>query len=190
MTGDGPRLNRRAMLAGLAAASATPVLANAPERSVFPQPRLARPDGSARLTARPLEALLAQAQLGGTTGFVALDAADGSIIEALNADTPLPPASVAKAPTALYALDRLGAGYRFTTHVLATGNLADGTLRGDLILQGGGDPTLQTADLAALAQALVRRGLRRITGPFLTDDSALPFIREIAADQPPQAGYN
>ncbi len=192
MADDQRKLGRRALLGGVLATGALPVLAQAPMRSAFPQARPVQRGGAtaAAVTARPVEALLAQARLGGTTAFIALDAATGAVIEALNPDAALPPASVAKAASALYAIETLGTGHRFTTRVLASGPIAGGTLQGDLILQGGGDPTLQTADLARLAQALVDAGLRRVSGRFLTDDNALPFLREIAPDQPPQAGYN
>jgi D-alanyl-D-alanine carboxypeptidase/D-alanyl-D-alanine-endopeptidase (penicillin-binding protein 4) len=53
----------------------------------------------------------------------------------------LPPASVAKALTSLYALDTLGADHRFQTRVMATGSVIGGVLKGDLILVGGGDHT-------------------------------------------------
>ncbi len=190
---------RRQILGGLTAglgvgiaSSLSPLQARAPERSLFPQPRIARLDGrgGTTLTAQPLDALLARARLGGTTAFVALDLRDGSVIEAMNAGTAMPPASVAKAATALYAIDHLGASHRFATQVLASGTVSEGVLQGDLILQGGGDPVLQTADLAELAQALVTGGLRRVTGRFLTDDTALPHMREIAGNMPVQAGYN
>src|SRR5690606_29387862 len=116
-----------------------------------------------RVQAHPVEQLLARANLGGATGFVALDADSGEVIEAHGGDILLPPASVAKAPTALYALHALGPEHRFVTRIRAQGGtIRNGVLRGDLVLEGGGDPGLQTEDLAGLAQALVAQGLRRV----------------------------
>ncbi|HHX91317.1 MAG TPA: D-alanyl-D-alanine carboxypeptidase/D-alanyl-D-alanine-endopeptidase [Paracoccus sp.] len=187
---------RRAILGGLLAASAFPALALAlaPERSLRPVPRPAvtgARGGGAGIAARSIEDLLGRANLGGVTGFIALDAQSGAVLEEHGADLPLPPASVAKAPTALFALHALGLEHRFITRVLARdGAISGGVLRGDLVLQGGGDPGLQTADLAAMADALIAQGLRRVEGRFLVDDRALPTIAQIAAEQPVQAGYN
>lgn len=192
-------LRRRAVLFGAAALLTTPALANAPLRSPMPPrrpDRMPAPALAGVSTSRPagaapsIESLLARANLGGTVGFAAIDTATGQTVDSLHAGTALPPASVAKAPTAHYAMSVLGADHRFVTRVLARGEIVGDTLRGDLVLQGGGDPALQTADLAHLAQALVARGLRRVDGRFLVDESALPLIRQIDAAQEPQAGYN
>lgn len=189
---------RRGVLFGLAATIAMQgrtTQARPPERSPFPPPR-PTPDAvpaaaAAPLRAQPVDALLARANLGGVTGFCAYDVATGALIEAQGADLPLPSASVAKAPTALYALHRLGLEHRFVTRLRASsGVIEGGVLRGDLILQGGGDPTLKTAHLAALAQAVVAQGLRRVEGRLIVDGAALPAIERIDPDQPTAAGYN
>lgn len=191
MVRHSPYTTRRALLGGLLAASAFPAFANAPERSLRPLPRSGARGAAPVLAARSVEQLLQRANLGGATGFIALDAQTGAVLEERDADLPLPPASVAKAPTTMFALHSLGFEHRFITRILARGGAIEGgSLRGDLVLQGGGDPTLQTADLAQMADALIAQGLRRVEGRFLVDDSVLPEIAEIAADQPVQAGYN
>ena len=199
MSGDCKELNRgapsrRQLLAGfasgLALIAAGPASALAPARSPRPPVRPG-PGLSLRPAPPSVEALIEGARLGGRTGLMAIDMATGAVLEAHGAETPLPPASVAKAPTALYALFQLGLEHRFATRVLASGGqIEGGTLRGDLVLQGGGDPVLQTGELAALAQRLVDLGLRRVEGRLLVDDAALPPIPAIANDQPVQAGYN
>jgi D-alanyl-D-alanine carboxypeptidase/D-alanyl-D-alanine-endopeptidase (penicillin-binding protein 4) len=191
-----PQLSRRRVVAGLLGLAAGvvatgPVQANAPLTSLRPVPRPERvvmPDGT--LTARALEELIAEAQLGGDLGFAARSLDTGARIEEFAAETPMPPASVAKALTAVYALDTLGPDHRFATRVLATAPVVDGTLDGDLILVGGGDPTLETDDLGGLAERMRATGLRRVTGRFLVFGGALPTIPEIDALQPPQVGYN
>lgn len=201
MGGVAMELGRRGVLMGLAATlvlPGAPLLARPPARSPFPPPRPATPGAPARATsatpavqAHPVAQLLARANLGGATGFAALDAETGEVIEGHGIDTQLPPASVAKAPTALYALHELGLEHRFVTRIRARGGaIRDGVLQGDLILEGGGDPTFQTEHLAALAQALVAQGLRRVTGRFLVEEGALPAIATIDPDQAPQAGYS
>ena len=53
--------------------------------------------------------------------------------------------------TTLYAMERLGPAFRFATRLIATGPIEGGTVRGDLVLTGSGDPTLQTDGLAQMA---------------------------------------
>jgi D-alanyl-D-alanine carboxypeptidase/D-alanyl-D-alanine-endopeptidase (penicillin-binding protein 4) len=181
-------IRRRAVLtAGLTAGMSA--LAGA----AFGQTRpLARPDrtaqsgGAAALCAQAIAA----AKLGGKVGYAVADLSTGQVLDAFDADTPLPPASVSKAVTTLYALQHLGAGHRFETQLLATGPLQGGVLQGDLILAGGGDPNFDTDRMGDLAAALARTSLRRITGRFLVWDGALPHIDRITDDQPDFVGYN
>jgi D-alanyl-D-alanine carboxypeptidase/D-alanyl-D-alanine-endopeptidase (penicillin-binding protein 4) len=198
MLTDRPILSRRTVLSGLLATVAAPAIARAPTRSPYPPARpgsieIPQPP-QAVTTRRPLTGLadiLARSGLSGETAVIALDAETGGVIEEHRANLLLPPASTAKAVTAMYALQSLGPEHRFVTRVLARdGAIEGGTLRGDLVLQGGGDPVLQTADLARLADTLIERGLRRIEGRFLIDANALPTIEEIDRGQPVQAGYN
>ncbi|HAW48181.1 MAG TPA: D-alanyl-D-alanine carboxypeptidase, partial [Roseovarius sp.] len=67
--------------------------------------------------AAAVEALIAEARLQGDVGYAVTDTETGAVLEARAADTALPPASVTKAVTALYALDTLGAGHRFKTRL-------------------------------------------------------------------------
>jgi D-alanyl-D-alanine carboxypeptidase/D-alanyl-D-alanine-endopeptidase (penicillin-binding protein 4) len=46
---------------------------------------------------------------------------DGTVVDSYDADLALPPASVAKALTALYALEFLGADHRFVTRLSLRG---------------------------------------------------------------------
>lgn len=100
------------------------------------------------------------------------------------------PASVAKALTAAYALSALGVEHRFHTQIIATGPVADGIVQGDLVLAGGGDPTLDTDDLNTLAVQLRSAGIQGVTGDLKIWGGALPFARTIDAEQPDHVGYN
>ncbi|MDJ0824820.1 MAG: D-alanyl-D-alanine carboxypeptidase/D-alanyl-D-alanine-endopeptidase [Rhodobacter sp.] len=180
-------VTRRAVLGGLMGSVAGAALANAPLTSVRPQPRSSE---VVRRSARAVDDLMAEARLSGKIGFAVADARTGEVLEAKNPVLPLPPASVTKAITALYALDRLGPGYRFRTRLVADGVLANGRLKGDLILVGGGDPTLDTDALGEMARQLKAAGLREITGRFKVHSRALPTIPSIDPDQPAHVGYN
>lgn len=162
-------------------------LGGAPAISLRP---VARPGGGAARLAPSVEALVAEAQLSGRVGYAVADAASGQVLEEGDGATGLPPASVTKAVTALYALDTLGPAYRFETRLFATGVLEGGVLKGDLILAGGGDPTLDTDALAALAAGLKKAGVQEVRGQFRVWGGAVPFKRAIDEGQPEHVGYN
>lgn len=180
-------LSRRNLLAALLASAVWPAYAGAPLTS--PRP-LARKGLGTGAQALPPEALIKKAQLGGKLAYAVADASTGLLLESRNGDLPLPPASTTKTITASYALAHLGAAYRFRTQILAAGPVSGGRLDGDLILAGGGDPTLDTDQLGELARALKATGLREITGKFRVFSGALPFVREIDNDQLDHASYN
>jgi D-alanyl-D-alanine carboxypeptidase/D-alanyl-D-alanine-endopeptidase (penicillin-binding protein 4) len=182
-------IDRRYFLAGLMAGLASPAFAEVMDRSPRPVARgkVAASSGSA---APGFEALIAAAKLGGTVGFVVADAATGAVLESHQPQVKLPPASVAKAITALYALEKLGPQHRFVTRVLATGPMKGGVVQGDLVLAGGGDPTLQTDQLGDLVARLAKGGLQGATGRFLVWDGALPRLKTITDDQPVHVGYD
>ncbi|MBT8412218.1 MAG: D-alanyl-D-alanine carboxypeptidase, partial [Octadecabacter sp.] len=191
------RLTRRAIVAGLLSGAATAVFAEAPFVSQRPSARTGavparQSDVSAtRPQARPsFEDMIAQANLGGTVGCVLADARSGEVLVNIDGNVAVPPASVTKALTALYALNALGGAHRFKTRIFAFGDVNDGILNGDLMISGGGDPTLDTDDLAELAKGLVANGLREVTGRLLCWRGALPYAEEIEPSQLDHLGYN
>ena len=181
-------LSRRAALLGLASTIAAAALADPVAVSLRPRPR---PSDLGRPQAAPtIDALLERASLGGAVTFAVFDAADGRLLEAREARRDQPPASCLKAITAAYAHDRLGGEHRFETRLLTTGPVEGGALRGDLVLAGGGDPTLDTPGLARLADALGEAGAERVEGRLLTYAGALPFVPKVDPDQADHLGYN
>jgi D-alanyl-D-alanine carboxypeptidase/D-alanyl-D-alanine-endopeptidase (penicillin-binding protein 4) len=126
----------------------------------------------------------------GAAGWMLVDLDSGAVMDARAADQTFAPASVAKLPTALYALDRLGPDFRFETRVAMTGRVAGETLEGDLYLAGGGDPELDSDALLPLVTQVTARGFRRVAGQFLVDGTAAPRQPGIAGDQPVDAAYN
>jgi len=129
---------------------------------------------------------------GAETGFQLIDLDTGQILAARNEDRLFIPASTAKVPSSLAALNILGPEYRFHTSLLVTGNFdkAKGVLDGDLYLQGGAEPLLQVSDLMALAGRLKDLGVSSITGKFYFDQSLLQTTPAINPLQPDNARYN
>lgn len=188
MTGmDYSNMSRRALLGGLAAFSGGAAFAGAPATSVRP---LVRPGDVKFLAAPPARDLIAQAGLGGKISYVVADARTGRVLESMNPVLGLPPASVAKSITAQYALEALGPAHAFSTRLVGDGALRNGKLTGDLILVGGGDPTLDTNAIAEMAAALKAAGVREVTGRFLVHSGAIPHVHEIDPGQPNHLGYN
>jgi D-alanyl-D-alanine carboxypeptidase/D-alanyl-D-alanine-endopeptidase (penicillin-binding protein 4) len=108
-----------------------------------------------------------------TSSALAVVAEDGSTLFDHRATHPSTPASTLKLVVGASALDRLGPSHRFVTRFVASAPIdGDGTLRGDLYLVGGGDPTLVSDDLRRGVGALWRTGLRRIEGSVVVDDTA------------------
>ncbi|MBV0911007.1 D-alanyl-D-alanine carboxypeptidase/D-alanyl-D-alanine endopeptidase [Anianabacter salinae] len=180
-------LTRRIFLGSAAATAANAAWAGAPTLSSRP---VARPADFHKRAVRSPEDLIAEAALSGKIGYVVADAASGEVLETHSPLVSLPPASTTKAISALYALDRLGAGYRFKTRLRALGEMKNGKLDGDLCLEGGGDPTLDTDALGDMAQQLKEAGLREITGRFVVHTDALPSIFSIDPGQPDHLGYS
>ncbi|WP_209507908.1 MULTISPECIES: D-alanyl-D-alanine carboxypeptidase/D-alanyl-D-alanine-endopeptidase [unclassified Ruegeria] len=177
------RFSRRLFLGGLGA-SLIPAagLAQAPLVSLRPQARGVILSGAERL--------VAAAGLKGEVVFAVADVATGAQLEVFGDGASLPPASVGKAMTALYALDVLGPEHRFETRLVADGRIEKGVLHGDLILVGGGDPLLDTDALAAMAANLREAGIIEVRGAFRVYDGALPYVFSIDPEQPDHVGYS
>ena len=97
----------------------------------------------------------------------------------LNASHFMVPASSQKLITAAVAAERLGWDYRYTTRVLSTAPVGeDGTIEGDVIVVGSGDPTINPRHPARWrafddwAAALKARGVTLINGRLIGDDNA------------------
>jgi D-alanyl-D-alanine carboxypeptidase/D-alanyl-D-alanine-endopeptidase (penicillin-binding protein 4) len=120
-------------------------------------------------------------------GAQVVELSDGKVLYAHNSERLFVPASNMKLFTTALALTRLGADYRLTTQIGASAPMdAAGTLPGDLQLIGGGDPSLSGREypyrksagaiysfsaIEELADQLIARGLKRIDGNVVGDDS-------------------
>lgn len=193
MTRQAYLLSRRGVVTGLLSSAGTAALGATLSDAARPRPRpgaVPPPAVSTTPPATQSEALVRAAKLGGDVGFAVTDVETGEVLDSRMGAVKLPPASTLKVVTALYALDRLGADHRFQTQVLATGPLNGGKIEGDLILAGGGDPTLDTDRLAELAKALREAGVTAVAGRFLLWPGALPGGKRIDFEQPDHVAYN
>ena len=97
-----------------------------------------------------------------------------------NAGKLMKPASNAKLYTGALALDRLGPNYRIRTSLFATAQPdTAGTLKGDLIVYGRGDPSFAARfnngsyqkSLEPLVEAIAAAGIKQIEGSLIGDAS-------------------
>jgi D-alanyl-D-alanine carboxypeptidase/D-alanyl-D-alanine-endopeptidase (penicillin-binding protein 4) len=132
--------------------------------------------------ALPPAALAALARAGGPPDAftaVVVDAEGKAPPRVLHRENaPVNPASIAKLTTTFAALELLGPAFRWTTPVYVDGPIEEGTLQGDLYIQGRGDPKLVAENLWLLMRRVQGLGIRRIAGDIVLDHSAF--------DVPPQ----
>jgi D-alanyl-D-alanine carboxypeptidase/D-alanyl-D-alanine-endopeptidase (penicillin-binding protein 4) len=125
------------------------------------------------------------------SGAYVLDATSGNELFAFQGETARAPASVEKVYTTTTALRRYGLGGTLETKAVSTATIgADGTLAGDLVLRGGGDPTfgsrafarrayVSDASVETLVDRLRAAGLRSVQGAVLGDESAWDALRGV-----------
>jgi D-alanyl-D-alanine carboxypeptidase/D-alanyl-D-alanine-endopeptidase (penicillin-binding protein 4) len=88
------------------------------------------------------------------------------------------PASNMKLLTLATAAERLGWDFRYTTRLEIAGTIDGGVLRGDVIVIGSGDPTMEAANgqpapvLGEFVDALRKAGIQRLDGRVIGDDNA------------------
>jgi serine-type D-Ala-D-Ala carboxypeptidase/endopeptidase (penicillin-binding protein 4) len=130
----------------------------------------------------------------GEWGLLVADAETGQTLYEQNAAKYFVPASNMKLFTTALALDKLGADFRFHSTLESAGVIsAEGELSADLVLVGRGDPNLSNRKfpfnlkeefdgppekaLGELADALVAKGIKQISGDVIGDDSYFPRER-------------
>jgi len=117
-----------------------------------------------------------------TVGIQIVDLETEHALFELNVNKLMVPASTMKIITSASALEILGAGYRFQTKIGYTdGLIKTNEIRGNLVVLGGGDPTLGSEyfneiescrDFAKIwVQKIKAAGIRKITGNIILDGS-------------------
>lgn len=129
--------------------------------------------------ASPLDKFLESKSItAGSTAVLVRDLNTGKTLVAHNTDRPLLPASIMKTVTIAGLLQEKGPDERFHTYVYADGPIKGNTIEGDLLIMGGGDPTLgancapESADIAEEIIAVLRhKGITAINGDIRVDTS-------------------
>lgn len=118
----------------------------------------------------------------GNLSFMLMDVKTGRVLESVNPDLPMTPASSLKLITCAAALDLLGPSFQYETRVCYSGKYdkASGLLDGDLLIVGEGDPTLGSRQPEEWVTALKKTGLKEIKGKIIADarafdDSLAPY---------------
>ena len=108
------------------------------------------------------------------------------------ANVAMNPASVMKLVTTYAALDLLGPAYVWPTPVFVEGVVRDGTLYGNLVIKGLGDPKLVVERLWLLLRRVQGLGVKTIGGDIVLDHSAfvLPASDPADFDGEPLRPYN
>ncbi|HEY0176868.1 MAG TPA: D-alanyl-D-alanine carboxypeptidase/D-alanyl-D-alanine-endopeptidase, partial [Pedobacter sp.] len=116
------------------------------------------------------------------TSLCVLDAKTGKQLFGKNENIGLATASTLKTITAITAFSILGKDFHYQTTLGYSGSItADGTLKGDVIISGGGDPTLASwryehgkegIILNQWVAAIKAAGIKKIEGKIIGDDHA------------------
>lgn len=124
--------------------------------------------------------------------FAIVDPDTGRLIAGQNLETPRSPASTIKVLTTFASLDSLGPAYVWHTRAAIRGEIHDGVLNGDLVLQGGGDPYMTLERWWSFVRTLRDDGLKAIRGDIVIDNTAfsLPAEDPAAFDGRPNRSYN
>ena len=105
----------------------------------------------------------------------------------LNEAQPFTMASTTKLVTSLAALDLLGPYYRWHTSAYAMGPIVRGRLIGDLLIVGGGNAQLTSAELQAWFGRMRAQGLVEIQGDIVLDHFAFQLSAADHAHTPVQS---
>ncbi|WP_353177294.1 D-alanyl-D-alanine carboxypeptidase/D-alanyl-D-alanine-endopeptidase [Salinisphaera sp. T5B8] len=108
---------------------------------------------------------------------------DMAVIDEINADQRLTPASVSKLYAAAAALEQFGPAHRFTSRFTTNGSVSGNALNGNLIFVGGGDPALDNARLWSLINGLRERGISRVNGDLVVDDGLFGSVPCLTKDR-------
>ena len=104
----------------------------------------------------------------------------GQVVYEHNPGMALRPASVVKLLSSALALKREGDSLTYSTKVFYTGEIDEGRLSGNIVIQAGGDPTLDSkyfpkaCFMDSLVSKVVSLGIKRIHGNIIIETEGEP----------------
>lgn len=134
------------------------------------------------LPERPRTVLNQQLVPDSAVTVVVRDLASGESLVELNATMPRPPASTMKLIPTWAALELLGPAYAWKTRAWSDAPVVKGVLKGNLYLQGGGDPLLTIERWWRFVSDLRQTGLRVIEGDIVIDQTRFAALDERPED--------
>lgn len=108
---------------------------------------------------------------GACSGYLVVDLRDGHTVASHNADRSFVPASTLKCVTLSAALSRLGPGYSFKTDIRYTGAILSDTIFGSLIVEGTGDPSVDST----ICREIAEHGIAGVRGRVETN-TGIPLV--------------
>lgn len=122
----------------------------------------------------------------GSLSICITDLENDSVIASYQPYTSLIPASTLKIFTTFAALSILGPDYRFRTELQMAGEIVDSTLKGDIFIKGGGDPSLGSARFPGVlpigklselfSEEIKKQGIKNIEGAIVGDGSYFDYM--------------
>lgn len=109
--------------------------------------------------------------------YVAGGESDPTTIFELNSTKKIIPASVTKVVTSGAVLRHFPPGSKMKTQILSEAAQEGSTLKGDLYLKGGGDPSFVSETMWYLVNVFTRTGIKTISGDVVVDDSLFDDLR-------------
>lgn len=120
---------------------------------------------------------------GASWGIIVRDLTSKQTLYSHNPNLNLQPASNQKLLTSLNGLKDLGEEYTFKTRVYTSGPVENGVLNGDLVVEGGGDPTIYSPEnekfgqnfFTKIRKLLEAKGIKQITGSLKEKPVSNPY---------------
>lgn len=113
-----------------------------------------------------------------SSAVIVRDLSSGETAVSYNGDLPLIPASIMKCVTVATLLSRKDVEDRYHTRVYLTGPVDDGVAEGNILIEGSGDPSLNSRYIKGvpdiceeIADALAANGIGEVRGRIVFDES-------------------
>jgi D-alanyl-D-alanine carboxypeptidase/D-alanyl-D-alanine-endopeptidase (penicillin-binding protein 4) len=110
-------------------------------------------------------------------GIEIVDVTTDKVLYSLNSEKLFHPASNLKLLTTAAAIHLLPSKFQFKTIISINGTLNSGSVDGDLIISGFGDPLFSNTDLDSIVVKIQKLGIRKINGAILLNESYFDSLK-------------